>query len=71
MAHQGRAMAMGQPHASKVGELASRMGDDMGITYVRTVVGPKVLYAMELTGGGFQGERLRKVLRGRLLSKLL
>ena len=37
------------------------MGEDVVMMYVRTVVGPRVLYDMELTGGQFQGERLRKV----------
>ena len=31
MAHQDRAMAMGHSHASKVGEVSSRMGEDMGL----------------------------------------
>ena len=61
-------MAMGHSHASKVVEVSSRMGQDMGLMYVRTVVGPRVLYDMELTGGQFQGERLRKVWE-KLLSK--
>ena len=68
MAHQDRAIAMGHSHASKAGEVASRMGGDMGMMYVKTVVGPTVLYDMELTGGQFQGERLRKVWE-KLLSK--
>ena len=61
MTHQDRAIAMGHSHAGKVGEVSPRMGEDMGMMYVRTVVGPRVLYDMELTGGQFQGERLRKV----------
>ena len=46
MAHQDRATAMCHSHASKVGEVVSRMDEDMGMMYdtVRTVVGPKVLY---------------------------
>ena len=31
MAHQDRAMAMGHSHASKVGGVSSRMGEDMGL----------------------------------------
>ena len=56
---------MGHSHASKVGELSSRMGEGMGMMYdiVRTVVRPRVLYDMELTGGQFRGERLMKVCR--------
>ena len=70
MAHQDRAIAMGHSHASKVGEVSSRMGEDnaMGMMYVKTVVRPRVLYDMELPGGQFQGERLRKVWE-KLLSK--
>ena len=43
---------MGHSHASKVGEVSSHMGEDMGMMYVRTVVGPmaRVLYDMGLTG---------------------
>ena len=62
---------MGHSHASKVGEVtevSSRMGEDMGMMYVRTVAGPRVLYGMELTGGQIQGERLRMVWK-KLLSK--
>ena len=51
MAHQDRAIAMGHSHAAKVGEFSSRMGEDMAMMYVRTVVGPRGMYDMELTGG--------------------
>ena len=54
MAHQDSAIAMGHSHAGQVGEVPSRMGD-MGMTDVRTVVGPRALYDIELTGASSRG----------------
>ena len=68
--HHNRALAIGhsQLQARKVGEVSAKMGEDMGLMYLKGVVGPKALYNMELTGVEYTPTRVRQ-LQGKLLSK--
>ena len=49
-AHYNKALAMSHAHAGNVGDIFAKMGEDVRIMYLKGVVGPKVLYAVELTG---------------------
>ena len=49
-AHYNKVLAMGHAQAGKVGDISAKMGEDMGLMYLKGVVGPKVLYDVELTG---------------------
>ena len=42
-AHHNRALAIGHAQARKVGEVSAKMGEDMGLMYLKGVVGPKAL----------------------------
>ena len=67
-AHYNKALAMGHAQAGKVGDISAKMGEDMGLMYLKGVVGPKVLYDMELTGMQYKPNRLRGLWE-KLLSK--
>ena len=67
-AHHSRALAIGHAQARKVGEVSAKMGEDMGLMYLKGVVGPKVLYDMELTGVEYTPTRIRQLWE-KLLSK--
>ena len=67
-AHHIRALAIGHAQARKVGEVSAKMGEDMGLMYLKGVVGPKALYDMELTGVEYIPTRIKQ-LWDKLLSK--
>ena len=60
-AHHNRAFAIGHAQARKVGEVSAncKMGEDMGIMYLKGVVGPNALYEMELTWVEYTPTRVR------------
>ena len=67
-AHFDRAIARGAGFTHKVGKVSSSMGEDMGLWYLQSVVGPSCLYDIELVGQGHDLRRLKNVWE-RLLSK--
>ena len=46
-AHFDHALSRGTGFNHKVGKVSSSMGEDMGLWYVKSVVGPTVLYATQ------------------------
>ena len=67
-AHHSRALAIGHAQARKVVEVPAKMGEDMGLMYLKGVVGPNALDDIELTGEEYTPTRIRQ-LWDRLLSK--
>ena len=58
-AHYNKALAIGHAQANKVGDISAKMGEDMGLMYLKGVVGPKDLYNVELTGMQYKPNRLQ------------
>ena len=71
-AHYNKALAIGHAQANTAGDmtLSAKMGEDMGLMtlYLKGVVGPKVMYDVELTGMQYKLNRLRGLWQ-KLLSK--
>ena len=65
-AHFDRALSRGTGFNHKVGKVSFSMGEDMGLWYLKSVVGPSVLYATELVGPGHSTQRLKAVWEGLL-----
>ena len=65
-AHFDRALSRGTGFNHKVGKVSSSMGEDMGLWYLQSVVGPSVLYDTELVGPGHNTQRLKAVWEGLL-----
>ena len=66
IAHNNRALGMGAECAGcahKVGQVASKMGEDMTLWYMRSVTvvgpGPACLYNTELVGSGHRWQSLQ------------